>query len=90
MTTDADITTQRQLVYGPPDENHRGIAMHWAPLLHPHAARIGRMEPLPIYTVAHMLAAVKLNRMRLIYHEDNYADIRNYLAFAQDWQQKGL
>jgi hypothetical protein len=81
------IKAERQKVYGDPRENHRGIAMAWAGLLQPHAPAIARGDPIPDWTVALMMAALKLNRMRLTFKQDNYDDIRNYLEFAEQWQQ---
>lgn len=87
-TTDrlASIMAERQKVYGDPKENHEGIAMMWAPLLSPHAEAIGRQEPIPAHVVALMMCALKLDRMRLTYHADNYDDAHNYLSIAQDLQ----
>lgn len=83
----AAIQRERGKVYGSPDENWRGIAMMCAPLLQPHADAIKRGEPLPIHVWALLMVAIKLNRMRLVFYEDNYADLRNYLKFAEDWQK---
>lgn len=83
------LSTERRSVYGDPLENHKGIAMAWAGLLQPHAEAIGRGEPIPASTVAHLMAAMKLNRMRLVHHADNYKDIAVYLAFADAWQKDG-
>ncbi len=80
------IKTDRRQVYGDPKENHEGIAQIWASLLQPHAARIAAGVPVPPHVVALLMVALKLNRMRLVYHEDNYDDMRNYLDFAQEWQ----
>ncbi len=80
------IKKARQRIYGDPRENHRGIAQAWAGLLQPHARAIGRGEPLPEHVVALLMAAMKLNRMRRVFHQDNYDDLANYLAFARAWQ----
>jgi hypothetical protein len=82
----ARISYERRKVYGDPRDNHRGIAMAWAGLLQPHAERIARLEPIPEHVVALMMAALKLNRMRNVYHADNYDDASVYFGFAQAWQ----
>lgn len=84
--TDEEIKAERQKVYGDPLENHKGIAQMWAPLLQPHADKIKAGEPIPPHVVALLMCALKLNRMRIAYHEDNYTDLRNYASFAQEWQ----
>jgi hypothetical protein len=81
------IKTDRRKIYGEPLENHQGIAQMWAPLLQPHAEAIAAGRPIPAWAVALLMAALKLDRMRLIYHEDNYADIAVYLSFAKEWQK---
>jgi hypothetical protein len=84
--TDDQIKAERQQVYGDPLENHRGIAAMWTPLLQPHADKIAAGIPLPPHIVALCMVLLKIDRMRLAFHEDNYADARNYLAFAERWQ----
>lgn len=85
------IKRERQKVYGDPRENHRGIAQAWAGLLQPHAERIKRGDPIPEWCVALMMAALKLNRMRRVYKQDNYDDLAAYAGFAEEWQrQDGL
>ena len=81
------IKAERQKVYGDPRENHKGIAQMWACLLQPHAEAIAKMEPLPEHTVAMMMAALKLNRMRRVFHQDNYDDLTAYISFAREWQK---
>jgi len=80
------ITEERGKVYGPPKQNHEGIAMMWASLLQPHAGRIGAQTPLPGHVVALMMCALKLNRMRICYHKDNYDDLHNYADIAEAMQ----
>lgn len=82
------IQADRQKVYGDPKENHDGIAMGWVGLLQPHWQDIRDGKPIPAWCVALLLAALKLNRMRRVFKQDNYDDIRNYLQFAQDWQSE--
>ncbi len=82
------LKADRQKVYGPALQNHAGIAQMWACLLQPHAERIARMEPLPPHVVALMMVALKLNRMRIEFHKDNYDDLTNYLSFAEEWQRE--
>ena len=82
-----DICRDRRKVYGHPRENHRGIAQMWTPLLQPHALTIRRGEPLPEHVVALLMAALKIDRMRLVFRGDNYDDAFNYLRFAADWQR---
>lgn len=83
------IKHDRQAVYGDPRENHRGIAQAWAGLLQPHAEAIKAGDPIPEWTVALMMAAMKLNRMRRVFHEDNFDDARVYLGFVEQWQKGG-
>ena len=83
----AKIKAERQKVYGDPRENHKGIAQMWACLLQPHAEAIAKMEPLPEHVVAMMMAALKLNRMRRVFHQDNYDDLTAYISFAREWQK---
>lgn len=82
----AEIRKDRGAIYGPPKLNHEGIAQMWASLLQPHWEAVRDQRPLPPHVVALLMAALKLNRMRLAYHEDNYDDIANYLLFAKEWQ----
>jgi nucleoside 2-deoxyribosyltransferase len=84
--TDEEIRIERQQVYGDPLENHKGIAQMWAPLLQPHWRTIKDGMPIQAHVVALMMVALKLDRMRLVYHADNFADARNYLAFAEEFQ----
>jgi hypothetical protein len=84
-----EIKKSRQAVYGDPLQNHQGIAAAWSGLLQPHWEAIRDGRPIPSWTVAHMMAALKLNRMRITYHPDNYDDITVYLQFAKDWQSQG-
>lgn len=81
------IKAERRKVYGEPLDNHRGIAQMWAPLLQPHAVAITNGDPIPAWTVALLMAALKLDRMRLVYHADNYTDAAVYLGFAEEWQK---
>ena len=83
-----EIRKERQVVYGPPEENHRGIAQMWACLLQPWADRIANMEPLPPHVVALMMVALKLNRSRRKFKADNYDDLIVYLKFAREWQER--
>jgi len=85
---EAAISLERRKVYGDPFVNHTGIAMGWAGLLQPWAAKIAAMEPLPPHVVALMMATLKTNRMRQAFKEDNYIDASVYLAFARAWQKE--
>lgn len=80
------LADERQQVYGPPKENHDGIAHAWVGLLQPHWEKIRDGGPIPAWTVALMLAAMKLNRMRRVFKQDNYDDIMVYLKMAMKWQ----
>ncbi len=86
---DQAVLDERQKIYGDPRAGHRFIAMSWAGLLQPRAESIGKGEVLPEHVVALMMAAVKLHRCHLVFHEDNYVDARNYLRFAERWQGEG-
>ena len=81
-----NLKTERGKIYGDARENHRGIAQMWAPLLAPHAEAIADLQPIPEWTVALLMAALKVARCRLVFHEDNYDDAANYLDFAHAWQ----
>ncbi len=82
------LKEDRQNVYGDPLENHKGIAQMWACLLQPHADKVARMEPLPPWVIGLMMSALKLNRMRRVYKQDNYDDLKVYLGFAEKWQRE--
>ena len=81
------IRRDRGRIYGDPRENHKGIASQWAPLLQPFARWIMEGVPIPEHVVALMMVQLKTNRMRRVYHEDNYDDLNVYLGFAADWQR---
>lgn len=88
--TDLDaIKAERRKVYGDPLENHRGIAQAWAGLLQPHWEKIRDGVPVPPHVVALLMAALKMNRCRIVFHQDNYDDLLNYLEFAEEWQREG-
>ncbi len=87
MNPHEDIQAARQSVYGDPLQNHLGIAQGWAGLLQPHWEAVKNGDPLPPHVVVLLMAALKLNRMRLVHHEDNYKDAAVYLAFAERWQR---
>ena len=83
------IKAERQKVYGDPRKNHEGIAQMWASILEPHWERIRDQKPLPPHVVAMMMALLKINRMRLKFHADNYDDAAVYLLqFSRDWQEQ--
>ena len=82
------LSLDRRRVYGDPEVNHRGIAQSIAGILQPWAGQIAKMEPLPIHVIALIMAATKLNRQRMIYHKDNFDDMRVYQGFAQAWQEE--
>lgn len=89
MTPDeAAVSVDRQKVYGDPWINHFGIAQGIAGILQPWAARIARMEPLPPHVVANILSALKLNRQRMRFHDDNFIDLAVYQRFARAWQRE--
>lgn len=85
----AAIRAERGKVYGEPRANHQGIAMMWAPMLEPHWQAIKDQKPLPEHVVALLMALLKIDRMRLTFHADNYDDCANYLGFARQWQSGG-
>lgn len=83
------VRAERGSIYGDPFLNHKGIAMMWASLLAPWWESIRDYKPLPPHVVALLFAALKLNRMRLRFHEDNYVDLHNYAnSFAREWQRQ--
>lgn len=83
-----EIKRDRQAIYGDPRENHEGIAAAWAGLLQPWWVEIAEGTPVPPHVVALLMAALKMNRMRRVYHADNFDDIRVYLEFAEKWQKE--
>ena len=83
----AQVKHDRQKVYGDPRENHDGIAQSWAGLLQPWHEEIRLGRPLPAHVVALLMVQLKANRMRRVYHADNYTDLRAYLDFAEAWQK---
>lgn len=85
---EAIVSAERRKVYGDPEINHKGIAMAWAGLLQPWALRIARMDPLPPHVVANMMSALKSNRKRMCFHDDNYIDAAVYDGFARAWQKE--
>lgn len=82
------ILAERGKVYGEPKQNHEGIAMMWAPMLEPHWQDIRDQKPLPPHVVALLMVLLKVDRMRITWHQDNYDDARNYLGFAEKWQKE--
>jgi hypothetical protein len=85
---EAAVSVDRQKVYGDPWVNHLGIAQGIAGILQPWAARIARMDPLPPHVVANILSALKLNRQRMRFHDDNFVDLAVYQRFARAWQRE--
>lgn len=83
----AEIAHERQKVYGDPKVNHDGIAQAWAGILQPYAVHMAEMKPLPAHVVALLMAALKMNRMRMVFHEDNFEDLSVYMSFAKAWQR---
>lgn len=86
--SEALISLERRQVYGDPEVNHIGIAMGWAGILQPWALDIAAMRPLPPHVVALLMASLKLNRMRVRFHADNYDDASVYQGFARAWQRE--
>lgn len=82
------VKNERQKVYGDPRENHAGIAQSWAGILQPWHEEIRRGEPVPPHVVALLMVQLKANRMRRVYHGDNFTDLRAYLDFAEEWQRE--
>jgi len=83
----ATIAYERAKTYGDPKTNHQAIANAWSGLLEPYAKEIGELKPLPAHVVALMMASMKICRMRLMFHEDNYDDLGVYTSFARAWQR---
>jgi len=81
------IRKDRGKVYGDPLVNHWGIAHMWVPLLMPHWEAIKSGRPVPPWVVSLLLAALKLDRMRFRFQEDNYDDAMIYLEFTKKWQK---
>jgi len=82
------IREERGKVYGDPRENHEGIAQMFAPLLKPWADLIADQVPLPPHVVTLLMCAVKINRMRRVYHPDNFDDLRNYADMTEELHQQ--
>lgn len=85
---EAEIMVDRGKVYGDPVENHEFIAMQITGLLSPWAHRIAMGMPLPPHVIALILCALKMSRMRRVFHEDNYDDLSVYQKFARAWQRE--
>lgn len=83
-----ELRASRGAVYGDPKENHSLIAGQWAAILQPWGAHIAAGKPLPPHVVALCMVGLKLNRMRLAYHRDNYEDLGVYASMAMKWQQE--
>lgn len=83
-----ELREERGSVYGDVRDNHEGIAQMWAPILKEQANRIAKGEPLPAWVVTLMMAILKINRMRLKYHQDNFDDLFNYARFTNDLQRE--
>lgn len=81
-----ELRSSRGSVYGDPKENHSLIAGQWAAILQPWANHIAQGKPLPPHVVALCMVGLKLNRMRLAYHADNYEDMAIYAMMAKKWQ----
>lgn len=85
---EAQIMVERGRVYGEPRENHEHIANSITGLLQPWAHRIADGRPLPPHVVALILCALKMSRMRRVFHGDNYDDLAVYQKFARAWQRE--
>ena len=85
---EAIIMVERQKMYGDPKKNHHNIAQMIAPILQPHADKIVCGEPIPEWAVALVLCQLKMSRMRLVFHDDNFVDLTNYASFARAWQRE--
>ena len=69
------VNKDRQNNYGTPEDNFRDIGIMWGIIL--------GAEPIPAYTVAKMMIALKLARSKKSpYYLDNYIDIAGYAACA--------
>jgi hypothetical protein len=88
MSEVEQVKHDRQTIYGDPRENHTGIAQAWAGILQPWHEEIRRGDALPPHVVALLMVLLKANRMRRVFHKDNYVDARAYMDFAQEWQQQ--
>lgn len=84
----ADLSADRERIYGDAYFNHQGIAQTWAGLLQPWFMHIATLKPLPPHVVALLMCGLKLNRKRNVFHEDNYSDDAVYASFARTWQRE--
>ena len=76
LDTAKDVTTQRQLAYGPPDQNLQNIATMWSAILD---------QNITALTVARMMIAVKVARMNgQEDHLDSWVDVAGYAAIAAE------
>ena len=82
------LTLERGSVYGEPRQNHDFIGMQWTPILYPWLNWIAQGRAVPAHVVALQLHGLKYNRMRNVYHPDNYDDASVYLIFAKRWQSE--
>lgn len=83
-----ELRASRGAVYGDPKENHSLIAGQWAAILQPWGKHISEGKPLPPHVIALCMVGLKLNRMRLSFHRDNYEDLGVYASMAMKWQQE--
>lgn len=76
LDTAKDVTTQRQLAYGPPEQNLQNIATMWSAILD---------QNITALTVARMMIAVKVARMNgQEDHLDSWVDVAGYAAIAAE------
>ena len=80
------IHRERGAIYGDVVENHKGIAMMFAPILQVHWEKIRDMVPLPPWAITLLIKLIKCNRARLVAHEDNFVDDLLYGAFTYEMQ----
>jgi hypothetical protein len=87
--TDIVKTTiaERAKVYGDATLSHENIGLAWTALIQQHY-QIKLDHPLPSWIVELMMVNFKVQRSSLVYHADNFVDIKAYLQFAEKDQQQ--
>lgn len=86
MTKLDRIKAARGKVYGCPQESHENVGLGWSGLIQQHYG-ITLDHPLPSFLVNQMLCTLKLQRATRVFRQDNYDDLKNYVAFAEQGQK---
>jgi hypothetical protein len=72
------LVKERAKVYGNPKVMHQCIAKCWSALLG---------VEIKDWQVALMMVLFKVMRMKYVFKQDNFDDVKVYLSFAEKWQK---